>query len=131
VKFPEDRLYSKEHEWILVDGDEGTIGITDFAQDQLGDIVYVESPPPGTMLSQDAAFGVVESVKSVSDIYAPVSGEVIARNEKLDDAPELVNDDPYGRGWIVRIRLADPAELDRLLNSDAYRAEIGGEPGNG
>ena len=131
MQFPKDRLYSKEHEWLLVEDGEGTIGITDFAQDQLGDVVYVELPSTGAILVKDAAIGVVESVKSVSDVYAPVSGEVIARNDELEDKPELVNDDPYGKGWIIRIRLTDRLELTTLLDADAYRAETGMEAGDG
>ena len=131
MQFPEDRLYSREHEWILVEGDEGTIGITEFAQDQLGDIVFVELPQLGAKLTKNATFGVVESVKSVSDVFAPVGGEVVARNEQLLDEPELINDDPYTGGWIIKVRLADPHDLGDLLDAAAYRREIGLEPGDG
>lgn len=131
MRFPSDRLYSKEHEWILVDGDEGTIGITDFAQDQLGDIVYVELPAIGAAMAKDEPFGVVESVKSVSDIFGPAAGEVIARNDELEEHPELVNEDPYGKGWMVRVRLTASGDLDDLLEAAAYEREIGLEAGDG
>lgn len=122
---PGDRLYSSEHEWILMDGDEGTVGITAFAQDQLGDIVYVEVPDVGTAVRKGEAFGVVESVKAVSDLFAPVGGEVVARNGDLEDAPELMNQSPYERGWLLRIKLSDRGELDNLLEAGAYQREVG------
>ncbi|MEE9277924.1 MAG: glycine cleavage system protein GcvH [Dehalococcoidia bacterium] len=122
---PGDRLYSSEHEWILMDGDEGTVGITAFAQDQLGDIVYVEVPDVGTAVRKGEAFGVVESVKAVSDLFAPVGGEVVARNEDLEDTPELLNQSPYERGWLLRIKLSDRGELDSLLDAGAYQREVG------
>jgi glycine cleavage system H protein len=125
VQFPSDRKYSREHEWILVDGDEGTIGITDFAQDQLGDIVFVELPEVGRDLTKDDAFGVVESVKSVSDVFSPVNGTVIERNQMLDEHPELVNDDPYGEGWMIRVRIGSDNDLDDLLDAAAYCSEFG------
>jgi glycine cleavage system H protein len=117
---PADLRYTKEHEWIRVDGDTATIGITDFATEQLGDVVYLELPEPGSPLEQFAAFGVVESVKAVSDLFAPVAGEVVARNEELVDRPELVNGDPYGDGWLVRVRMADADQLAELLDATAY-----------
>jgi glycine cleavage system H protein len=117
---PSDLRYTKEHEWIRVEGDEATVGITDFAASQLGDVVFVELPAPGHGLEQFATFGVVESVKAVSDLFAPVAGEVIARNEGLADRPELVNDDPYGEGWMVRIRVTDADQLAELLDAGAY-----------
>jgi glycine cleavage system H protein len=117
---PSDLRYTKEHEWIRVEGEEATVGITDYATAQLGDIVFVELPEPGGELEQFAAFGVVESVKAVSDLYAPVAGAIIARNEDLADRPELVNGDPYGDGWMVRIRLTDPDQLVELLDAEAY-----------
>ncbi|HET9347292.1 MAG TPA: glycine cleavage system protein GcvH [Candidatus Limnocylindrales bacterium] len=119
---PADLRYTKDHEWVRVDGEEAVVGITKYATSQLGDIVFVELPDPGRTLSQFTAFGVVESVKAVSDLYAPVSGEVGAANGALADAPELVNSDPYGEGWMVRIRLADPSEVDALLDAAAYEA---------
>jgi glycine cleavage system H protein len=121
---PADLRYTKDHEWVRVDGDEAVVGITDYATNQLGDIVFVELPDPGRTLSQFASFGVVESVKAVSDLYAPVSGEVAAGNEALAAAPELVNSDPYGDGWMLRIKLADPSEVDGLLDAAAYDALI-------
>ena len=117
---PADRRYTKEHEWVRVDGDIGTVGITDYAQDQLGDIVYVDLPSPGTQLKQFDKLGEIESVKAVSDLYSPVSGEVVEVNQEVVDRPELVNQSPYEEGWLVRLRLADPAELDNLLTAKQY-----------
>jgi glycine cleavage system H protein len=117
---PEDLRYSREHEWVRVDGSHATIGITSFAADELGDIVYVELPEPGSGLTQFATFGVVESVKAVSDLYAPVSGRVAEVNDALRTAPELLNTDPFGAGWIARVQLSDAAELDSLLDAAAY-----------
>jgi glycine cleavage system H protein len=122
----DDLRYTKEHEWVRVDGDEATIGITQYAADQLGDIVYVELPAVGSAVEQSATFGVVESVKAVSDLFAPVAGEVAGANDALTDEPELVNRDPYGDGWMLRIRLADPAQLDDLLDAAAYDALTAG-----
>jgi glycine cleavage system H protein len=119
---PNDLRYTKDHEWIRVEGDEATVGITDYAAGQLGDIVFVELPEPGRTLDQFATFGVVESVKAVSDLFAPVSGEVIAGNDELAGSPELVNGDPFGKGWMVRLRLNDPKELEDLLDAAAYDA---------
>lgn len=123
---PGDLRYTKEHEWVRVEGDEATIGITKFAADQLGDVVFVELPAPGTSLAQFATFGVVESVKAVSDLFAPITGEVLATNAALDGAPELVNTDPYGDGWMVRVRIGDAAQLDALLDAAAYE-QLAGE----
>ena len=117
---PADLRYTKEHEWVRVEGDTATVGITDFAADQLGDVVFVELPDPGRALEQFAAFGVVELVKAVSDLFAPIAGEVVARNDALADRPELVNGDPYGEGWMVRVRLADADQLAELLDAAAY-----------
>ena len=117
---PDDLHYSREHEWVRVDGSQATIGITSFAADELGDIVYIEAPDVGGTLKQFAAFGVVESVKAVSDLYAPISGEVTEVNEALHDHPELLNSAPYSEGWIARVKLADPAEIDALLDAAAY-----------
>ena len=124
MAYPADLKYTKEHEWIKVVGDTGVIGITDHAQKALGDIVFVELPDAGRALQQAATFGVVESVKAVSDLYAPVSGEVCGTNDALSGAPEVVNTDPYGAGWMLRVRLADAGELDALLDADAYDALI-------
>ena len=119
---PDGLLYTKEDEWVKVDGDEGTIGITDFAQDALSDIVYVELPDVGDNIEAEDSFGVVESVKAASDLYSPVSGEVTAVNDDLLDAPEILNSDPYGEGWMVKIKLSDPAELQGLMDAAAYTA---------
>jgi glycine cleavage system H protein len=117
---PGDLRYTKEHEWVRVDGDEAVVGITQFAADQLGDIVFVELPAVGKALERHATFGVVESVKAVSDLFAPVAGEVTAANDALGGSPELVNSDPYGEGWMLRISLADPAQVEELLDAAAY-----------
>jgi glycine cleavage system H protein len=119
---PADLRYTKEHEWVRVAGDEATVGITEYAAEQLGDVVFVELPPIGRALDQFAAFGVVESVKAVSDLFAPVSGEVVGANEAVATKPELLNGDPYGEGWLIRVRLADPAQVDALLDSAGYEA---------
>jgi glycine cleavage system H protein len=119
-----DLRYTKDHEWVRVDGDEATIGITEYAAGELGDIVFVELPDAGRKLAQHATFGVVESVKAVSDLFAPLSGEVAATNDALAGAPELVNGEPYGGGWMIRIKLADPSEADGLLDAAAYDALI-------
>jgi glycine cleavage system H protein len=124
--YPDDLRYSKEHEWVRVQGTRATIGITNFAADELGDIVFVELPEPGTQLTQFASFGVVESVKAVSDLYAPVSGEVTEINEALRDKPELLNADPFGEGWILRVELKAPDEVEQLMDSDAYQAQTAG-----
>ncbi len=121
---PTDLRYTKDHEWVRVTGDEATVGITEYAASQLGDIVFVELPDAGRKLDQHATFGVVESVKAVSDLFAPVSGEVLATNDALTGAPELVNGEPYGDGWMIRIRLADPGETEGLLDASAYDALI-------
>ena len=117
---PTDRRYTKEHEWVCVQNDLGTVGITDYAQDQLGDIVYVDLPSVGTQVKQLEKLGEIESVKAVSDLYSPVSGEVVEVNQGVNDRPELVNQSPYEEGWLVRLRLADPAELDNLLTAKQY-----------
>jgi glycine cleavage system H protein len=121
---PDDRKYEESHEWILRDGDTVRIGITDFAQDELGDVVFVELPDVGDDITKGDAFGVIESIKAVSDLYAPVSGEVADRNEDLFDAPELVNEDPYGDGWMLEVALADASQLDELMDADEYEDQI-------
>ena len=121
---PTDLRYTKDHEWVRVDGDEATIGITQYAADQLGDIVFVELPDVGRTVEQFAAFGVVESVKAVSDLFAPVAGEVTATNDALASGPELVNSDPYGDGWMLRVRASDTSQLDELLDPEAYDALV-------
>jgi glycine cleavage system H protein len=125
VQVPDDLRYTADHEWLRVEGDEAVVGITAYAADQLGDVVFVELPATGTALEPAQSFGVIESVKTASDLYAPAGGEVVAINDALGDKPELVNDDPYGDGWMVRIRLSDPAAASadggRLMGPDAYR----------
>jgi glycine cleavage system H protein len=121
---PTDLRYTKDHEWVRVDGDAATVGITAYAAEQLGDIVFVELPEAGRTLQQFATFGVVESVKAVSDLFAPLSGEVSEANGELAGQPELVNSEPYGTGWMIRLRVADPSQLDDLLDPAAYDALI-------
>jgi len=120
MEFPEGLLYSKEHEWVLVEGDTATIGITEFAQEELGDIVYVELPEVGEKIVKDDPFGAVESVKAVSDVYAPVSGTVLEINDVLPDSPETINDDPYGDGWMIRVEMNDKDELKDLMPAEEY-----------
>ena len=117
-------LFTSDHEWLRIEGDVATVGITDYAQSQLGDVVFVELPKVGRSLKKADAAAVVESVKAASDVYAPISGEVLEVNERVVDAPELVNEDPYGDGWLVRVRLSDAGEVDTLLDSAAYRAVV-------
>ena len=124
MEFPADLRYTTGDEWIRVADGEATIGITDYAQDQLGDVVYVDLPEVGRRLAQGEAFGVIESVKAVSDLYMPVGGEVLARNEVLLKSAERVNAAPYGDGWMIRVRINDPAEVAALLSADAYRAQL-------
>lgn len=124
---PENLHYTREHEWVRLDGDEAIVGITDFAQEALGGVVFVELPSPGTRLERGATFGVVESNKAVSDLYAPVAGEVVAINPELADRPELVNDEPYEAGWMVRIRVTNPGEVHTLLDAPAYGAHVAAE----
>jgi len=120
IKIDASCRYAKNHEWIRLDGDVAIVGISDYAQDQLGDIVYVELPQVGDQLEQADSFGVVESVKAASDCYLPVAGEITAVNEQLESEPELVNSDPFGQGWFVRLKVADPAQLDNLMDASAY-----------
>jgi glycine cleavage system H protein len=127
MEFPEDLKYSKEHEWVLVEDNVATVGITDYAQDQLGDIVFVELPAIGDKVSKEDAFGVVESVKAVSDIYAPVSGKVLEVNDDLPDNPEMVNEDPYGDGWMIKIEMNDPDELQELMTAAEYEEYVAEE----
>jgi len=119
--YPAELRYYKEHDWVRVEGDEAVFGITWYAQDALGEIVYVDLPEDGPVTG-GATYGELESVKAVSDVYAPVGGEIVAVNELLADQPETVNNDPYGDGWLIRVRLADPSELDELMDADAYKA---------
>ena len=124
MNVPAELKYTKEHEWIRLEGEEAVVGITDYAQSQLGDIVFVECETVGDALEAGETFGTVEAVKTVSDLYLPVAGEVLEFNEELEGEPELVNKDPYGKGWIVKIKISDETELDGLLNADAYKAII-------
>ena len=124
MNVPAELKYTNEHEWIRVEGEEAVVGITDYAQSQLGDIVFVECETVGDALEAGETFGTIEAVKTVSDLYLPVAGEVLEFNEELEGEPELVNKDPYGKGWIVKIKISDETELDGLLNADAYKAII-------
>jgi glycine cleavage system H protein len=121
VLIPPELRYTKDHEWVHVQDGIGTVGITDYAQDQLGDVVYVDLPSPGKQLTQLAVFGEIESVKAVSELYSPVSGEVIESNQALADKPELINDSPYDEGWIMKVRLTDEGEVEKLFTADEYR----------
>jgi glycine cleavage system H protein len=125
MNIPENLKYSKEHEWLEVKDDIVTIGITDYAQGELGDVVYVELPAVGDQFEMQDAFGTIEAVKAVSDLYCPISGEVTEINESLEDAPETVNKDPYGDGWMIKIRVEDSAQIDNLLDANAYKELIG------
>ena len=124
MNFPNTVRYTSEHEWIRVEGEEAYVGITDYAQSELGEIVFIDIPTLGEILAQGEVFGSVEAVKTVSDLNMPAGGEVLALNEALEAHPELVNEDPYGEGWMVRIRLSDPSELDTLMDAAAYEASI-------
>jgi glycine cleavage system H protein len=128
MTFPTDRRYTRDHEWIRLDADGlAAVGVTDYAQQELGDIVFVELEPAGTALDAGAPFGTVEAVKTVSELFAPVAGTVEAVNEALGDAPEKVNEDPYGEGWMVKLRPDDPAALDALMSADEYRHMVGAD----
>jgi len=122
--YPDDLHYHPEHDWARIDGDEATLGITWFAQDSLGELVHCEAPEAGSTVAKDSSYGEVESVKAVSDIVAPLSGEVLEVNQKVVDAPETVNDDPYGEGWLIRIRMSDTSEVDALMDAGAYRTHV-------
>jgi len=125
MNFPENLRYTKDHEWILVSGDIGTVGITEYAQGELGDVVFVELPAPGKVVKQHESFGTIEAVKAVSDLYAPASGSIVEANGELATTPEVVNKDPYGKGWMVKIRISNPSDLGSLLDAKAYRALTG------
>jgi len=125
MNFPENLKYTKDHEWLMIDGDTGTCGITDYAQGELGDVVFVELPAVGKVVKQHESLGTIEAVKAVSDIYAPVSGSVVEVNEALSKTAELVNKDPYGKGWMVKIKLSNPSELAGLLGAAAYKSLVG------
>ena len=124
MEFPSNVKYTKEHEWIRVEGDIAYVGITDYAQEQLGDIVFVDIPTEGETLAADEVFGTIEVVKTISDLFLPVAGEVLEQNEALEEQPELVNKDPYGEGWLIKIKPAADADLGRLLDAEAYKALI-------
>lgn len=124
--YPSDLRYHPEHDWVRVDGDEVTFGITWYAQDALGEVVYYDPPEVGATIAKDSSYGELESVKAVSDIFAPASGEVTAVNPVMQERPETVNEDPYGEGWLIKVRLSDPAELDTLMDEAAYRAYLAG-----
>ncbi|MFZ4718525.1 MAG: glycine cleavage system protein GcvH [Ilumatobacteraceae bacterium] len=126
MQVPQQLRYSSDHEWVAVDGNRARVGITDYAQDALGDVVYVQVPSVGASVSAGDSFGEVESTKSVSDVYAPVSGTVVAVNDSLGSSPELLNSDPYGAGWLCEIEVSDPSQLDSLLDAAAYEALIAG-----
>jgi len=128
--YPPELLYTKDHEWVRVDESIGTIGITDYAQQQLGDIVFVELPKPGDHVTAKEVFGTVESVKAVSEVYSPVTGEVVAVNSKLQDAPEKINADPHGDGWLIRVRLADHREIEALMTAEQYQPYLKEEAGH-
>jgi glycine cleavage system H protein len=125
MNIPQDLLYSKDHEWVRVEGDVATVGITDFAQSELGDIVFVEVETVDEALDGEEVFGTIEAVKTVSDLFMPVAGTVAELNEGLEDNPALINEDPYGEGWIIKVKLGEGADLSGLLNAEAYAAEVG------
>lgn len=124
MEIKDDLKYTKDHEWIRIEGNTGTIGITDFAQGELGDVVFVEIETEGETLNQEEVFGTIEAVKTVSDLYMPVSGEVAEVNGDLEGAPDTINKDPYGAGWLIKVNLSDPSEVDGMLDADAYRALV-------
>jgi glycine cleavage system H protein len=125
MNIPANLKYTKDHEWIKVEGNIGIIGVTDFAQGELGDVVYVDINPDITEIKMHQSFGTIEAVKTVSDMYAPVDGKVLELNKSLNDNPQLVNSDPYGEGWIIKIELTDPSQLDSLLSQESYQAQLG------
>jgi glycine cleavage system H protein len=125
MNFPAHLSYTKDHEWILIDGDSATIGITDFAQSELGDIVYIDIDTVGQNFAADSIFGTVEAVKTVSDLYLPVGGTITEKNAMLDSNPELVNEDPYGDGWMIKITITEQSDIERLLDSSSYQALLG------
>jgi glycine cleavage system H protein len=125
MNIPQELKYTKDHEWIRIEGDQIVIGVTDFAQKELGDIVYVDVDTEGDTVEKEEVFGSVEAVKTVSDLFMPITGEVIAFNEALEDAPELVNNDPYGDGWMIKVAIADASQLDDLLSADEYKDLVG------
>ena len=131
MNFPKDVKYTKDHEWARVDGKVAVVGITDFAQEKLGSIVFVELPPPGKSVKKGETVVTVDSVKAVAEVYSPLSGQVEEANESLKDSPEIINQDPYGQGWMVKIKISDPAELGNLMTPEAYRAFVAEEEAKG
>ena len=127
MDFPNDLKYSRSHEWVRVEGSEAVVGLTDYAQEELGDIVYIELPEEGGQVEKETAFGVVESVKATEDLFSPVSGKVVEVNSPLDDSPETVNEDPYGDGWLIRLEMTDPDELKDLMNAEQYQVYVEAE----
>lgn len=125
MNIPAELKYTKDHEWVRVEGDVAVVGVTDYAQGELGDIVYIEIETEGDNLNQEEVFGTVEAVKTVSDLFMPISGEIVEVNSSLSDAPETVNTDPYGNGWMIKIKISDKSQLDELLSADDYKAEVG------
>lgn len=125
MNIPANLKFTKDHEWVAIDGDTATVGITDFAQKELGDIVYVEVETLDQTLDRDEVFGTVEAVKTVSDLFLPLTGEIVEFNEELETAPENVNNDPYGKGWMIKVKISDASEIDQLLSADDYKALIG------
>ena len=125
MNFPANFKYTKEHEWVLIDGDVATVGVTDFAQSELGDIVFVEIETVGQTVGRDEVFGTVEAVKTVSDLFMPLTGEILEKNAGLDSAPEVLNSDPYTAGWMIKIKITDAAEIDSLMSADDYKQHIG------
>ena len=124
ASYPEDLKYHAEHDWARIEGDTATLGITWYAQDQLGEVVFFDPPSVGTSINKDSPYAEVESVKAVSDVIAPVSGEIVEVNEALKDAPEQINDDSYGEGWLVKVKLSDPSELDALMDAESYKSSL-------
>ncbi len=125
MNFPKDLKYTKDHEWVKIDGDTATVGVTDFAQSELGDIVFVEIETVGEEMDIEEVFGSVEAVKTVSDLFMPISGEILEMNDQIETKPEVVNEDPYGEGWMIKIKIKDESELEHLLDADAYQEAIG------
>ena len=125
MEFPKELKYTKDHEWLRIEGDNAYVGITEFAQRELGDIVFVDIDTQGEVLEKEEVFGSVEAVKTVSDLFMPINGEVVAFNERLEDKPELINTDPYGEGWIIKVKISDAAELDELLDASTYHELVG------
>jgi glycine cleavage system H protein len=125
MNVPEDLLYTKDHEWIRIEGDTGYVGVTDFAQGELGDIVFIEIETVGETLNKEDVFGSIEAVKTVSDMFMPVSGEILEMNPSLDDSPDVVNKDPYGKGWMVKLKLTNPSEISQLLSPEKYKVLLG------